>query len=67
MKRLSADFPPGLSYAIVYNPTEYVAASITEVEKTLVIAMVLVVDRDRGLPADLARGADPDPWPSPWP
>jgi HAE1 family hydrophobic/amphiphilic exporter-1 len=43
MKRLSADFPPGLGYEIIYNPTEYVAASITEVEKTLGIAIVLVV------------------------
>jgi HAE1 family hydrophobic/amphiphilic exporter-1 len=43
MKRLSADFPPGLGYQIIYNPTEYVAASITEVEKTLGIAIVLVV------------------------
>jgi hydrophobe/amphiphile efflux-1 (HAE1) family protein len=43
MKRLSADFPPGLGYKIIYNPTEYVAASITEVEKTLGIAIVLVV------------------------
>jgi HAE1 family hydrophobic/amphiphilic exporter-1 len=43
MKRLSADFPPGLGYQIIYNPTEYVAASITEVEKTLAIAIVLVV------------------------
>jgi len=43
MKTLSADFPPGLGYQIIYNPTEYVAASITEVEKTLGIAIVLVV------------------------
>jgi HAE1 family hydrophobic/amphiphilic exporter-1 len=43
MKTLSADFPPGLGYQIIYNPTEYVAASITEVEKTLLIALVLVV------------------------
>jgi HAE1 family hydrophobic/amphiphilic exporter-1 len=43
MKALSADFPPGLGYQIIYNPTEYVAASITEVEKTLLIALVLVV------------------------
>ncbi|HEY3800019.1 MAG TPA: efflux RND transporter permease subunit [Caulobacteraceae bacterium] len=43
MKKLSADFPPGLGYTIVYNPTDYVAASITEVEKTLGIAIVLVV------------------------
>jgi hydrophobe/amphiphile efflux-1 (HAE1) family protein len=43
MKRLSADFPPGLGYQIIYNPTQYVEASITEVEKTLGIALVLVV------------------------
>jgi HAE1 family hydrophobic/amphiphilic exporter-1 len=43
MKQLSADFPPGLSYAIIYNPSEYVAASILEVEKTLGIAVLLVV------------------------
>ncbi|HVN01141.1 MAG TPA: efflux RND transporter permease subunit [Caulobacteraceae bacterium] len=43
MKQLSADFPPGLGYQIVYNPSEYVAASITEVEKTLLLAIALVV------------------------
>ena len=43
MKKLSADFPPGLAYTIVYNPTEYVSASITEVEKALGAAIVLVV------------------------
>ncbi len=43
MKRLSADFPPGLAYQVIYNPTEYVSASISEVEKTLGIAIVLVV------------------------
>ena len=43
MKRLAKDFPPGLGYTIIYNPTEYVSASITEVEKTLVIALGLVV------------------------
>ncbi|HXQ15564.1 MAG TPA: efflux RND transporter permease subunit [Caulobacteraceae bacterium] len=43
MKRLAADFPPGLGWQIIYNPTLYVAASITEVEKTLGLAIVLVV------------------------
>jgi HAE1 family hydrophobic/amphiphilic exporter-1 len=43
MKRLSADFPPGLSYRIIYNPTEYVRASIVEVQKTLFEALALVV------------------------
>ncbi|HEY1750451.1 MAG TPA: efflux RND transporter permease subunit [Caulobacteraceae bacterium] len=43
MKTLAKDFPPGLGYQIIYNPTEYVQASITEVEKTLGIALALVV------------------------
>jgi HAE1 family hydrophobic/amphiphilic exporter-1 len=43
MKKLSADFPPGLSYKIIYNPTEYVRASIDEVQKTLFEALLLVV------------------------
>jgi HAE1 family hydrophobic/amphiphilic exporter-1 len=43
MKRLSPDFPPGLGYKIIYNPTEYVSASIDEVEKSLGEAIVLVV------------------------
>ena len=43
MKRLSPDFPPGLGYKIIYNPTEYVSASIDEVEKSLGEAIILVV------------------------
>jgi hydrophobe/amphiphile efflux-1 (HAE1) family protein len=43
MKKLSRDFPPGLGYQIIYNPSEYVSASISEVEKSLGIAVVLVV------------------------
>jgi hydrophobe/amphiphile efflux-1 (HAE1) family protein len=43
MKRLSARFPPGLAYRIIYNPTDYIHASITEVQKTLVEALILVV------------------------
>ena len=43
MKKLSTSFPPGLAYRIVYNPTDYIQASITEVEKTLFEALVLVV------------------------
>ena len=43
MSRLKASFPPGLDYRIIYNPTEYVRASINEVEKTLFIAVGLVV------------------------
>ena len=43
MKRLSAGFPPGLAYKIVYNPTDYIHDSIIEVQKTLFVALVLVV------------------------
>ena len=43
MAQLKPSFPPGLSYAIIYNPTEYVAASIEEVKKSLLEAMILVV------------------------
>src|SRR5436190_6027986 len=31
MERLKADFPPGLAYQIVYNPTEFISQSISEV------------------------------------
>jgi len=43
MSELSDDFPEGLEYAIVYNPTEFVANAIDEVGKTLVEAVLLVV------------------------
>jgi hydrophobe/amphiphile efflux-1 (HAE1) family protein len=43
MVRLKKSFPPGLDYKIIYNPTEFVSASIDEVYKTLFIAMGLVV------------------------
>jgi HAE1 family hydrophobic/amphiphilic exporter-1 len=43
MQELSKDFPKGLSYEIVYNPTEFVEQSINEVYKTILEAMVLVV------------------------
>ncbi len=40
--RAAKSFPPGLSYSIPYNPTEYIQASIEAVEHTLVEALVLV-------------------------
>ncbi|MEM7429793.1 MAG: multidrug efflux RND transporter permease subunit [Pseudomonadota bacterium] len=43
MQDLSKAFPPGLEYRIVYNPTEFIAQSVTEVYKTLFEAVVLVV------------------------
>ncbi|MDT1063300.1 multidrug efflux RND transporter permease subunit [Paracoccus sp. CPCC 101403] len=43
MQRLSANFPPGVKYDIVYDTTEFVKASISEVEHTLIEAFVLVI------------------------
>src|SRR5262245_60205115 len=43
MAELSKNFPPGLSYQIVYNPTEFIAKSIKEVYKTIGEAILLVV------------------------
>jgi HAE1 family hydrophobic/amphiphilic exporter-1 len=43
MEELKKSFPAGLDYKVIYNPTEYVRASIQEVEKTLFEALILVV------------------------
>jgi hydrophobe/amphiphile efflux-1 (HAE1) family protein len=43
MRELSKAFPPGLSYAIVYNATNFVSANISEILHTLAITLVLVV------------------------
>jgi HAE1 family hydrophobic/amphiphilic exporter-1 len=43
MRELSADFPPGLAYDIIYNPTEFISESINEVYKTIGEAIILVV------------------------
>ncbi len=43
MDRLSQNFPRGLQYTIVYNPTEFIRQSINEVYKTLFEAVGLVV------------------------
>lgn len=43
MQELSKDFPAGLSYEIVYNPTEFVEQSVEAVFQTLIEAIVLVV------------------------
>jgi len=43
MKKLSASFPPGLAYKIIFNPTDYIQDSIREVQKTLFEALLLVV------------------------
>ncbi|MFL5154120.1 MAG: efflux RND transporter permease subunit [Microvirga sp.] len=43
MNELKRDFPSGIDYQIVYNPTEFVAESVREVYKTLFEALILVV------------------------
>ncbi len=43
MKELSQGFPSGVSYQIVYNPTEYIQQSIDAVYTTIIEAIVLVV------------------------
>ncbi|MCI0453547.1 MAG: efflux RND transporter permease subunit, partial [Candidatus Dadabacteria bacterium] len=42
MSELSKQFPDGLEYRIVYNPTEFVQESINEVNHTLFVAFILV-------------------------
>lgn len=43
MEELAQDFPAGLEYQVVYNPTEFIAASVNAVYRTLFEAVVLVV------------------------
>ncbi|WP_395063237.1 efflux RND transporter permease subunit [Paraburkholderia silvatlantica] len=43
MKELQADMPEGVSYEIIYDPTEFVRASIHSVIHTLLEAVALVV------------------------
>ena len=40
---MAEDFPAGLTYATPYNPTEFVAASVSAVQSTLLEAVVLVI------------------------
>ncbi|CAJ0557352.1 unnamed protein product, partial [Mesorhabditis spiculigera] len=43
LKDLSADFPPGLDYRLIYDPTRFVKSSIQAVIETLLEAIALVV------------------------
>ncbi|MEM9972240.1 MAG: efflux RND transporter permease subunit, partial [Pseudomonadota bacterium] len=43
MEGLSAEFPDGLTYDVVYNPTAFVEESINEVYKTTFEAVALVI------------------------
>ncbi|MGF1543225.1 MAG: efflux RND transporter permease subunit [Parvularculaceae bacterium] len=42
VEEMSHDFPEGLDYEVIWNPTEFVAESIHEVEKTIYEAVLLV-------------------------
>ena len=43
MNTLKQNFPPGLDFRIVYNPTDFIRESVREVYKTLFEAVILVV------------------------
>jgi len=43
MKQLSQDFPIGLRYDVVYNPTDFIAQSVQAVIQTIFEAVALVV------------------------
>jgi hydrophobe/amphiphile efflux-1 (HAE1) family protein len=43
MRELQTDFPPGIAYGIIYNPSEYIRNSVKEVQRTLLDATILVV------------------------
>ena len=43
MEELSQDFPPGLEYQVVYNPTEFIESSVNAVYQTLFEAVLLVI------------------------
>src|SRR5712691_6391743 len=43
MKTVSARFPPGVMYDIVYNPTEFIQQSVNAVIETIAEAILLVV------------------------
>jgi hydrophobe/amphiphile efflux-1 (HAE1) family protein len=43
MEQLAKSFPPGMSYRVAYNTTEFIQQSVDEVIKTLFEAVVLVV------------------------
>ncbi|PZQ95621.1 MAG: hydrophobe/amphiphile efflux-1 family RND transporter [Cereibacter sphaeroides] len=43
MEEIKQDFPPGLEYTVVYNPTEFIRASVDAVYTTIFEAVLLVV------------------------
>jgi hydrophobe/amphiphile efflux-1 (HAE1) family protein len=43
MARISQNFPPGMKYTIIYDPTQFIRQSVEAVVTTILEAMVLVV------------------------
>ncbi|MCQ8279415.1 multidrug efflux RND transporter permease subunit [Acetobacteraceae bacterium KSS8] len=43
MQAMKVDFPPGLDYRVIYDPTTFVGKSVHEVIVTIFVAIVLVV------------------------
>jgi len=43
MARIGADFPQGLKYATIYDPTQFIAESVRAVIETIIEAVMLVV------------------------
>ncbi|HEY4048093.1 MAG TPA: multidrug efflux RND transporter permease subunit [Acidobacteriaceae bacterium] len=43
MRELAQDFPPGVAYTIVYDPTIFISKSVHEVIVTIFVAIALVV------------------------
>jgi hydrophobe/amphiphile efflux-1 (HAE1) family protein len=43
MRELAKDFPPGVAYTIVYDPTIFISKSVNEVIVTIFVAIALVV------------------------
>ncbi len=43
MEEISKNFPPGIKYDIIYNPTDYIQQSVNAVVETILEAIVLVV------------------------
>src|SRR5216684_4207544 len=55
MVKLKADFPRGLDYNIGYNPTEFIAQSVSELIKTIYEAILVVENVERHLRDGMSR------------
>ena len=54
IKELKKEFPPGVDYKIIYDPTIFIAKSVREVVITIFIAILLVARRRFPVSAELA-------------